>query len=477
MPETASPATVLIVDDDAGVARLIEKSLRREGLEVAIATSGREAEQWLGRHRADLLLLDLKLQDMQGQELVRHLGGQGLRVPFVAITGQGDEQVAVEVMKQGAIDYLVKTAKFLELVPSVVQRSLKQILKERKLVEAEEALRREHQLTATILNTCGALIVALDREGRIRRFNHACERTTGYSFEEVRGKVFLDLFAPPDERAAEREVFERVLSGRDPVQHESPLMTKSGGRRLVAWSNGAPSAGDVDEGVKVIKTGIDITERKQLEAEILRISDYEKQRIGQDLHDGLGQHLTGIELMTEVLEQQLAKESKSGAARAFEIAEHVREAIHQTRMLARGLAPVTLESEGLMCGLQELALTTQSLFKVACSLRCDPPVLMEDKQAAMHLYRIAQEAVSNAIKHGKAKRIEIGLNETEGRINLAVHDDGTGFSKVPRTKGMGLRIMRYRAGMIGGSLVVQHGAAGGTTVVCSVHQGATRNTR
>jgi signal transduction histidine kinase len=209
----------------------------------------------------------------------------------------------------------------------------------------------------------------------------------------------------------------------------------------------------------------DITERKRLEKEILEISEREQRRIGHDLHDGLCQHLAGIELMSQVLEQKLARRSKAAAARASDIAKNVREAIGHTRLLARGLSPVTLESEGLMSALQELALSTEKIFRVTCRFDCDPPVLVSDFPAATHLFRLAQEAVSNALKHGQAKRILIRLKEERGQMILSVIDNGSGFSpQRPKSKGMGLRIMQSRAGMIGGTLAIERNAAGGTSV-------------
>ncbi len=187
------------------------------------------------------------------------------------------------------------------------------------------------------------------------------------------------------------------------------------------------------------------------------------------MHDSLCQQLAGIELMSQVLEKKLAAKSRSDARRAGEIARHVRAAIGQTRLLARGLLPVTLESEGLMSALQELAVNTDKMFHVACLFECDPPVLVHDHAAATHLYRIAQEAVSNAIKHGRARQINIRLRSAGQREVLVVKDDGVGLPKmISKQEGMGLRIMQYRAGMIGGALMVERDLDGGTCVVCSV---------
>ena len=146
------------------------------------------------------------------------------------------------------------------------------------------------------------------------------------------------------------------------------------------------------------------------------------------------------------------------------------EAITQTRGLARGLYPVKAEPNGLMVALQELAARTKTLLKVGCRFNCPNPVLIENNIMATHLYRIAQEAVTNAIKHGKPDHITIGLAQTPHRISVGVTDDGTGIPDRRNNKGMGLRIMQHRAGTIGASLVVQKNPKGGTTVVCSVHE-------
>lgn len=213
----------------------------------------------------------------------------------------------------------------------------------------------------------------------------------------------------------------------------------------------------------------DITERKRLEKEILETSDREQRRIGQDLHDGLCQQLAGIELMSQVLEKSLAPKSQADADRVGEIAGHVRNAIAQTRSLARGLSPVTLESEGLISALHELATTAKKVFNVDCDFHCDPPVLLNDQAVASQLFRISQEAVSNAIRHGKPTQIVIQLKKQHGKITVVVSDNGIGFPKtIPQRKGMGLRIMQSRAGMIGGTLVFDNNPSGGARVVCAV---------
>jgi signal transduction histidine kinase len=171
--------------------------------------------------------------------------------------------------------------------------------------------------------------------------------------------------------------------------------------------------------------------------------------------------------MSQVLEQKLARRSKADAARAGEIARYVREAISQTRSVARGLSPVTLEAEGLESALRELAANTEKMFGIRCQVIIKESGARCELGAGIHYYRIAQEAVSNALKHGKATEIWIGLEARSDRTILSVEDNGSGLAGGWSAGGMGLRIMRYRAGMLGGTLVLEAREPRGTRVVCT----------
>ena len=213
---------------------------------------------------------------------------------------------------------------------------------------------------------------------------------------------------------------------------------------------------------------MEVTERKRLEGEILHILEMEQRRIGQDLHDGICQHLAGIELKSQSLAEALEKKARRQAAQAEQIARHVREVMGQTRSLARGLSPFILEAEGWVSALKELAAQTQELFHVKCHFQTFGPVAVTDPAVATHLYHIAQEAVANAIKHGRAGLVEISLDNNGEKTVLAVTDNGIGIAPpVPAGAGMGLRTMQYRAGMIGAALRVEAPPGGGTRILCS----------
>ena len=213
----------------------------------------------------------------------------------------------------------------------------------------------------------------------------------------------------------------------------------------------------------------EMAERQRLEEEILRVSEREQRHIGHELHDSLCQHLTGTALAGQVLGERLAAKSLPEAADAGNVVELVEEGINLARNLARGLYPVEMEVEGLMDAFRGLAETISQGGKVRCVFESDTPVLIHNDAAATHLYRIAQEAVRNAIQHGKAKRIGITLAERGGLVTLTVEDDGIGVPDAPqRGSGLGIRIMAHRAAMIGGSFAIEPGPTGGTLVTCSV---------
>ncbi len=334
------------------------------------------------------------------------------------------------------------------------------------LKRTEEALQEERNVVSAILHTVGALVVVLDPEGSIIRFNRACEQTSGYSFAEVAGQKIWDLLMVPEEVDRFKSIFQQLRSDQFPSDFEGYLVKRDGARRLIAWSS-TVLPGNGGTPTYFIATGIDITERKHLEKTILEISAREQRRIGQDLHDGLGQHLTGIAFMSKVQEQKLMEKGMPEAGDAAKIVNLVNEAINKTRELARGLLPVVSDAQGLMSALRQWAGEVENLFAVSCRFQCFTPVLIHDDAVATHLYYVAREAVNNAIKHGHARQIVIRLAADQRQGALTIQDDGYGISStVPGNKGMGLHLMEYRARMVGGSLEVQRVPTGGTIVIC-----------
>ena len=210
--------------------------------------------------------------------------------------------------------------------------------------------------------------------------------------------------------------------------------------------------------------------RIRLEGQILEISDREQARFGQEIHDGLCQQLVSLAFDANALEGQLTDAGRPEAATAKRIADFLDRAITEARQLSRGLFPIRLEVEGLTSALQELAKSMEERFKITCRFENSEKVPPTNLAVATHLYRITQEAVNNALKHGRPSAISIRLRIRKGQVELLVEDNGTGIQRPrsPHSEGLGLYIMEYRARSLGGMIRLGPGPNGGTCVTCSI---------
>lgn len=210
-------------------------------------------------------------------------------------------------------------------------------------------------------------------------------------------------------------------------------------------------------------------QRAHMQMQVLEAGERERRRLGHELHDGLGQRLTAAALAADALAEALSVAGRDEAARATEMARHIRAAIKETRQLSHGLAPVGIEQGGLVNALAELAHTLDTSAKVRVVFDAEPADLTCDGETATHLFRIAQEAVNNALKHASPGEIRIGLQHHTDRLVLEVEDDGEGMpATLPSAVGMGLQVMRHRAHLLGGTLALSAAPAGGTLLRCEV---------
>jgi len=212
----------------------------------------------------------------------------------------------------------------------------------------------------------------------------------------------------------------------------------------------------------------EIIERKLLERQVLEVSEWEQKRIGQDLHDSLSQQLAGIAFLCKGIQKKTASRSSQEFKDIEEIVHLIDDAITKTKSLARGLYPVRLEAHGFTTAIDDLANNIERLFGISCRFQYEEPFLIHDNIMATHLYRITQEAVNNAIRHGRATKITICLESKQDGATLTITNNGRPFRRGPKDyHGMGISIMKYRAGLIGASLDIRKGALRGTTVTCA----------
>lgn len=355
------------------------------------------------------------------------------------------------------------TGVILSILDVTEQRRARETLHETERIAQQAKLQ-----LATLVESSNDAIISVDLEGVILSWNQGAQRIWGFNRQEIIGKALSTLLTPA--RIGQmQEVLRRVAAG----EHHSPFDTAGLCKRMrrIEISMNVSAIGD-DKGriVGISVIGRDITEYRRLEKEVLRVGEMERQRIGYDLHEMLGQNLTGMAFMSKVLEQQLEGKQLPEARYAHEIARLLNESTTLTRSLARGLAPVHLKAEGLPSALKQLTEDTELHCGIPCLFHYEQPVAVDDVTVANHLYRIAQEAVTNAVRHAKASRIELSLMQEEGpALTLIVKDDGIGIPRdMQKNKGMGLRIMSYRSNSIRALLTIRHGVENGTIIKCSV---------
>lgn len=300
-------------------------------------------------------------------------------------------------------------------------------------------------------------------DGYFKRLNPAWQRTLGWPLTRLLAAPFLE-FVHPDDRPRTRRELAQLGAGNECIAFENRYRCADGSYRWLQWT-----ATPLDNRRYTYAIARDITDQRRLRQDLLEISDREQRRLGQDLHDGLGQHLLAAALAGKALTQTLATRRAPETLRADGLVTLIEQAIDRTHHLAQGLCPVDLEQHGLKHALGELTYSLRAHFRIACTLEWDARREIRDLATATHLYRITQEAVTNAIKHGRARRIRIRPSGRDGRATLRVHNDGRPFRISRRTHpGMGLRIMEHRAHLIGGSLDIRPGPrARGTVLTCT----------
>lgn len=218
---------------------------------------------------------------------------------------------------------------------------------------------------------------------------------------------------------------------------------------------------------------IEVAERKRAQQEVIAITSAERQRIGQDLHDSIAQQMAAICMMSKVLWKNLSEKDLPEAKNANNIHELSKKAIEETKNLARGFYPIELERHGFLPAIEELILNMAKMFNLECHYDFDPDIQIGDLEIATHLYRIIQEAMYNSVKYGKAKQITIALQRDAKEIMVTVQNDGLGILNYdPSSDGMGLRIMHYRAKVLGGQLEIKPGASDGSVLTLRFRESA-----
>lgn len=325
--------------------------------------------------------------------------------------------------------------------------------------EAEAQVRAHQTQLQALLDAVPDLMFRVRGDGTVLDFRAHDPRELYVPADQIIGRRFADLLPREVARRIE-EVLRRTLVAGQLQTVEYALTLPAGTQDY----EGRVVPSGPNEATMIVRN---VTDRRRLERQLLEVSEHEQRRIGQDLHDGLCQQLSGVGFLLRSVEQQLAASGAPQVESVREIATQLREALTAARQVSHGLHPVRLDEEGLGFALRELAGRVGPIGDVECVFDYPEPVPVPDNDRATHLYRIAQEALANALKHGRPRYILLALTLVEDdRLELRIEDDGVGLAPGRPTDGIGLQVMQYRARLVGGMLDIGPRTLGGTVVTC-----------
>jgi len=340
----------------------------------------------------------------------------------------------------------------------------KHLMSERleKLAERHKAEQALSKL-ASIVNSTDDAIIGFGLGGLVTSINSGAQTIFHCREQELLGEHISRIIP-----AYTHERLEKILHAIRNGEHEHRSESlKQGNDTVDLWVTISPvkdEQGNISSASLIAK---DITEQKNLEREILEISKREQEKLGELLHDSLGQHLTGIAFKCKVLEKKLTKKRVKNITEPMEIALLINQAINQTRSLSKGLLHFEIEAIGMVNALSELIRATEDLYGIKASFYCDEVTKVHDNTVAAQLYLITQEAINNAVRHGKPSVIEVGFETNDNTLRLTISDNGGGtLPQMDRNKGLGLRIMRYRSEIIGAHLEIKSNKDHGIVIQC-----------
>lgn len=500
---------VLLVEDSESDAALLELALHRAGFhpvcERVDTADGLLAA--LDRQDWDLVVADYVMPGFDGLSALALVKQRGLDLPFIVVSGHITDDTAVAAMKAGAHDYVMKDN--LARLGPAVERELREAEVRHARKQAENRLWEEHAFRQAIENSIPSGIAVVNLEGRQTYVNPAFCEMVGWTESELIGAKPPFAYWPEEERDAITGALEQVIAGTPPPDGFELRYCRRNGERFDVLTLVTPLRDNFDNVSGWLSSITDITRRKEAEAELrrsheqlelrvrertadlsranselqaamaerrrlehelLEITEKERRRIGLDLHDDLGQKLSGVALMAKGLELKLAKQRSEDAREAEKIHKLIQEAMDHASDVAHDLATLDFAENNLGQALRKLAEHAKEAFRISCKFEGpETPAPALEPNVVRQLYKIAQEALTNAIKHGKSRKVVIELNQDSNALQLCIRNTGTPFpSVVSQNAGMGLRIMNYRANLIEATLEIKRGRPDGTCITCNV---------
>lgn len=459
---------VTIVEDEIAHLELMERAIRRDFPDAQVFAFG-EIESCLkalDQVDPDVIITDYLLPGMNGLDFLEELRRRQKDIPVVVITGQGDENIAVKAMKLGAYDYIVKSGDFFSLVPSIIQKVIRQEELKGALRRSQTLYQWERNKLNSVLASMVSPLAVIKSDMTIDFVNPVFERMFG---KEFLGRPYPSLFGQSSDLGLQCL---KAIEGREieKLEFEAP-----NGR---TWQvTVSPGIEDQEQEIRAVLVFQDITERKVYERQLQRLSERmihlqeeERSRISRELHDELGQGLTALKLDAAWLKDHLSGEKKNVRERFQEMCELIDGSLNTVRRISADLRPGILDDMGLGAAVEWYASELERRSGIECLTLLDLPKRRLARYIETGIYRIVQEALTNVVRHAMASMVTISMKQQGQKLLIEISDNGLGIKaeKIRSPLSTGISSMRERAEILSGILEVKGNPGEGTQVKMEV---------
>ncbi len=470
---------LLLLEDSAADAELIQLTLKRGGLEfeAMVASDEDEFHDALQQKKFHAVLADNALPQYSSIEALELVRATNPHVAFILVTGTVSEEFAVTIIKEGADDYILKT-NLTRLTSAVTGAVLKKEVQRQKEV-AEKETGRAKEFSLAIINSLPGIFFLCDEKGSMLQWNKNFEQVGGYSRAQIETAVVFDFFQPADRNNIERYLQSGFINKH--AATEATLLTTQQKTICYYFTSLAIQFGETDG---LINVGIDITASKQaqkdlqvlnhdlhrISAHLENLKEQEQARIAREVHDQLGQLLTGIKMDMHWLKNNIASNYDAAALteKVNTMMQLLDEAVHTVRKVASDLRPPILDDYGLADALEWQGIEFEKRSGIAVYFNPPNQTMQLNNNISTGIYRIYQEILTNIARHAAASNIKTSLQINTGELLLAVSDDGKGFDTSKPVTSLGLLGMKERCYMIGGIMDIRSVIGAGTTVLVKV---------
>lgn len=452
---------ILIVEDESIFALHLQNILKDNHYNVTgISSNAKTTVNLIEEQIPDLILMDINLKgDINGIQLTDIIK-QNYDIPVIFLTAYDDDKTFTEMKQTEPYGFLYKPVEEKELLKSIELALFKH--------STDKQIRQSEERFQQISQTAGAWVYEISKEGLFTYSNDVVKKILGYTPEEIVNKQYFFNFFPEKQKEKFKEEYREVFQREKKQDVVLKILHTDGNLRWLSTSS-VPITDNQGEHSGFRGISIDISQTKNLEKQIMEAGAKEQRKLGQEIHDGLCQMLGGISFMCQSFRKKIHSGLEVQENEIEEIVRYLSQTLDFARNLSKGLYPVLAEREGLLTALEELAETIRNVYKIPCSIMCHEREIPYDIETSTHLFRIAQEAVNNAVKHAQASEIIIQLMKTANSLQLKIYDNGIGFTPVQKNRGgSGLYTMSNRAQMIDGLLTINKQDSGGTVVCCEI---------